>query len=265
MPRAIDAHVHPPFDRGPAPPEAIEAFAAKYRDLDIKGNLLATDARSATGRPHVSNEYVAGIIKTYPDTFIGFGSVDPWQGKMAIYEVERCIKELGLIGIKFRPYLQEFFPNDPRFYPIWEKCQELKAPVLFHTGTTGAGRGLPGGRGIHLKYGQPIPCLDDVAADFPELTIIGAHPSFPWQDEMLAVAVHKANVYIDLSGWAPKYFSPKLIQYCNTLLKDKALFGSDYPALSPERWLTEFEACPFKEEVRPKILKDNAIRVLGLS
>src|SRR5690606_25289726 len=115
------------------------------------------------------------------------------------------------------------------------------------------GAGSPGGSGIKLKYCRPIPYLDDVAADFPELKIIAAHPAWPWQPEMLAVARHKSNVYIDLSGWAPKYFPPDLIQYANTLLKDRVLFGSDFPLITPERWIKEFQDLPFKDEVRPMI------------
>ncbi len=106
--------------------------------------------------------------------------------------------------------------------------------------------------------------LDDIAADFPDLTIIIAHPSFPWQDEALAVAVHKPNVYIDLSGWSPKYFPPQLVRYANSLLQDKVLFGSDYPLITPQRWLRDFDALDIKPAVRPKILKDNAIRALRL-
>ena len=104
--------------------------------------------------------------------------------------------------------------------------------ALFHTGTTGIGAGMPGGGGVRLKYSNPM-CVDDVAADFPELDIILAHPSFPWQEEALAVAVHKPNVYIDLSGWSPKYFPEILVRYTNTLLRDKMLFGSDYPLITP--------------------------------
>ncbi len=109
-----------------------------------------------------------------------------------------------------------------------------------------------------------MPYLDDLAADFPNLTIIGAHPSWPWQEEMLAIAVHKTNVYIDLSGWSPKYFPPSLVQYANTLLQDRVLFGSDYPFITPERWLKDFEKAGFKPEVHEKILFQNAQRLLNL-
>jgi predicted TIM-barrel fold metal-dependent hydrolase len=141
--------------------------------------------------------------------------------------------------------------------------QEHGMVALFHSGQTGIGAGLPGGGGIRLKYSNPLD-LDDVAVDFPDLRIVIAHPSFPWQDEALAVATHKPTVYIDLSGWSPKYFPPQLVRYANTLLKDKVLFGSDYPVLTPDRWLADFDTLDIRPDVRPRILKDNAARLLGL-
>ena len=141
--------------------------------------------------------------------------------------------------------------------------EELGAIARFHTGQTGIGAGVPGGGGIRLKYSNPL-YIDDVAVDFPGLKIILAHPSFPWQDEALSIATHKPSVYIDLSGWSPKYFPPQLVQYANTLLQDKVLFGSDFPLLTPDRWLADFAKLPIKDEVRPKILKQNAARLLGL-
>ena len=116
---------------------------------------------------------------------------------------------------------------------------------------------------MRLKYSNPM-CVDDVAADFPGLDIILAHPSFPWQDEALAIAVHKPNVYIDLSGWSPKYFPENLIRYTNGPLKHKMLFGSDFPLITPDRWLADFAELPIKDEVRPLVLKENAARLLGL-
>jgi uncharacterized protein len=166
-------------------------------------------------------------------------------------------------GFKFHPSIQAFEPNDRRVYPLYEELQSLGVPALFHTGQTGIGSGLPGGRGIKLRYSDPM-LLDDVAADFPGLTIIAAHPSVPWQDAAIAVAQHKANVYIDLSGWSPKYFPPQLVRAANTLLKNKVLFGSDYPLIRPDRWIRDFAALEIKDEVRPLIMKENAIRALGL-
>jgi predicted TIM-barrel fold metal-dependent hydrolase len=148
-------------------------------------------------------------------------------------------------------------------YPLYEVIEEAGLPALFHTGQSGVGSGLPGGGGIRLKYSNPIH-VDDVAVDFPTLKIVLAHPSFPWQDEALAIAVHKPQVYIDLSGWSPKYFPPQLVHHANSLLRDRVLFGTDYPFITPDRWLADFDKLDIKPEVRPLILKQNAMRLLGL-
>lgn len=279
MPRAIDVHIHPPgpageslvsdpsvraYFRSAVVHEDVEQMAEYYASLDIFGVLFNIDSETATGVPPVPNDHVAGIVRRYPKQFAGFATVDPWKGRAAIAEAQRCAAELGLRGLKFHPQQQAFFPNDQRFYPLWEAAQRLGLTVLFHTGTTGVGVGRPGGGGIKLKYARPIPYIDDVAADFPELTIIMAHPSFPWQDEQLAMLVHKPNVYMDLSGWSPKYFSPLLVQYAKTLVQDKVMFGSDYPVISPERWLADFDGLGFDDAVRQKVLLGNARRVLKL-
>jgi predicted TIM-barrel fold metal-dependent hydrolase len=194
---------------------------------------------------------------------IPFASVDPARGRAGVLAARRLIEDHGVKGFKLHPTLQAFFPDDRRAYPLYEEIAAAGLPVLFHTGHSGIGSGLPGGGGLRLKYSNPLH-VDDVAADFPDLTIVLAHPSFPWQDEALSICLHKANVYIDLSGWSPKYFPPQLVQYANTLLRHKVLFGSDYPMITPDRWLADFERLPIKPEVLPLILKDNAIAMLGL-
>ena len=277
--QAIDVHVHVPapadhpstkekeamakYFGSDKMPDTPEEMYQKYKVLDIFAVIFEIDAETTSGEPYVGNDYVASIVQKYPEQFMGFASVDPWKGKLAIQELERSVKDLGLRGLKLHPTTQAFFPNDTRFYPLWEKAAELDIPVLFHSGQTGVGSGTPGGGGYKLKYSHPM-LLDDVAADFPNLTIIMAHPAVPWQEEQLAVALHKGNVYIDLSGWSPKYFRPILVQYISSLLKDKALFGSDYPVLQPDRWLRDFEQLELKEEVRRKILLENARTVLKL-
>jgi predicted TIM-barrel fold metal-dependent hydrolase len=189
-------------------------------------------------------------------------SVDPARPD-AVERAQRLVEQ-GAKGFKFHPNLQAFFPNDRGAYPLYEAIAEAGLPALFHSGHSGIGTGLPGGGGLRLKYSNPM-CLDDVAADFPTLQIVLAHPSFPWQDEAISICLHKDNVWIDLSGWSPKYFPSQLVQYANTQLRTKVLFGSDFPLITPERWLADFEQAPFKDEVRPLILKENAGRLLGLA
>ncbi|HSF63858.1 MAG TPA: amidohydrolase family protein, partial [Paracoccaceae bacterium] len=193
---------------------------------------------------------------------IPFASIDPAKGKTGAREARRLVRDFGVKGFKFHPTMQGFFPNDRMAYPLYEAIAEAGAIALFHTGQTGVGAGMRGGNGMRLKYSNPM-FIDDVAVDFPDMPIVMAHPSFPWQDEALAVATHKPNVWIDLSGWSPRYFPEILVRYANTLLKHKMLFGSDWPMIAPEKWLDAFDKAPFRDEVRPLILKENAMRLLG--
>jgi uncharacterized protein len=278
---AIDMHVHLPtasflegslkpyvepaarYFRTSVPVREMDEVAKYYEGLDIVGVLLAWDAETATGFPPLRNDEVAAIVKRYPGRFVGFASVDPWKGKAAINEMERAISELGLSGAKFHPGVQAFYPHDTRFYPLYEKISELGVPALFHTGTNALGAGTPGGMGIKLDHTRPI-YLDHVAADFPQLTIIGAHPSWPWHDEMLAIITHKSNVYMDLSGWSPKYIPKAIMDEARSRLQDRIMFGSDYPFITPERWFSDFDKLEgFSPEVRRKILFGNANRILG--
>nr|WP_083474919.1 4-hydroxyphenyl-beta-ketoacyl-CoA hydrolase [Pseudonocardia sp. AL041005-10] len=241
----------------------IDAIAEHYRARRIAAVVFTVDAPSGTGHPPLSSEEIADAAAAHADILIPFGSVDPHAGKAAVARARRLVTEHGVRGFKFHPSLQAFEPNDRAFYPLYEAISELGVPALFHTGQTGIGAGLPGGRGIKLRYSNPM-LLDDVAADHPDLTVVLAHPSVPWQDEAISIATHKSNVYIDLSGWSPKYFPPQLVRAANTMLRRKVLFGSDYPVITPDRWLADFETLEMKPEVRPMILKDNAVRMLGL-
>lgn len=273
---AIDTHVHLESEvKDNAANEAAQKYfgnsgasrspkdlAEYYRSRKI-GCVVFTVDEKLTGRPPVPNEEVAAFAAENSDVVMAFASVNPMRGAAAVEEAKRLIASGGIRGFKLHPPLQEFHPNDKAAYPFYEVLNEAKLPVIFHTGHSGIGTGMRGGGGIRLKYGNPMD-IDDVAVDFPDMKIILAHPSFPWQDEAISVCLHKPQVYIDLSGWSPKYFSPILIQYANTLLKKKMLFGSDYPLITPDRWMKDFAEAPFKDEVRPLILKENAIKLLGL-
>ena len=278
--KAIDMHIHIPRQPG-LPESAMEqtlknyfklseasedaaTMAAKYEAMDIKGVLLSINSKTTTGDEPDSNDYISDIVKAFPDRFIGFAAIDPWQSMLAVDELERSVKDLGLKGLKLHPIQQAFHPNDEQFYPLYQKCADLKVPVLFHCGMAASGWGMPGGGGLKLKYSAPIPGMDDVAADFPNLTVIMAHPGWPWIDQQIAVALHKPNVYLDLSGWLPRYIPNQLITEANTRLQDKVLFGSDYPFITPERWLRDWVKLPISDDVRKKILIDNAKKILSI-
>jgi uncharacterized protein len=242
----------------------VASIAEHYRARRTAAVVFTVDATAATGHPALSSEEIADLAAEHADVLIPFGSVDPHAGRAAVVRARQLVTGHGVRGFKFHPSLQAFEPNDVRYYPLYAAIAELGVPALFHTGQTGIGAGLPGGRGIKLRYSAPM-LLDDVAADFPELTIVMAHPSVPWQDEAISIATHKENVYIDLSGWSPKYFPPQLVRAANGLLKRKVLFGSDFPVITPDRWRRDFDALEIKDDVRPLILKDNAVRMLGLA
>jgi predicted TIM-barrel fold metal-dependent hydrolase len=273
---AIDTHVHLHAESsGNAADDAARKYFG-YTDATLKPGDVAEYYRSRkigcvvfsvdeqiTGRPMVSNDDVIALASENADVMIAFSSVNPTRGSEAVAEARRLIRA-GTRGFKLHPPLQQFRPNDPAVYPFYEVIAEARLPVIFHTGHSGIGTGMPGGGGIRLKYGNPMD-VDDVAVDFPDMPIVLAHPSFPWQDEALSICLHKPQVFIDLSGWSPKYFPPSLIQYANTLLRQKMLFGSDFPFITPERWLADFENTPIRDDVRPLILKENAKRLFGMS
>ena len=244
---------------------SIDEMADQYRAREMMAVIMNSTDVSTSGRVPVPNDYIAAAVRKHPDVFMGFGAIDPHLGRLAQDEVRRCAEELGLKGIgELHAARQHFFPNEPKFYPIWEEAAKHNMPILFHTGMLAAGAGTPGGMGYKMKYNRPIPHLDDVAADFPNLKIIAAHPSWPWSEESLAICRHKTNYYIDLSGWAPKYWPASLTQFAGSILQDRVLFGSDWPAITPERWIKEFEELPFKPEVRQKIMLTNATRLFNL-
>jgi len=272
---AIDMHVHlePEEDNlvdsaakkyfgDSGAPRRHREMADFYRSRKI-GFVVFTVDEKLTGKPFLSNDTVLRFAAENADIAIPFISIDPHRGEEGVAEAKRLLATGKVRGLKLHPPVQQFSPNDRVAYPLYEVFAKEKLPVIFHTGHSGIGTGLPGGGGVRLKYGNPLP-IDDVAVDFPDMPIIMAHPSFPWQDEAISICLHKPNVYIDLSGWSPKYFAPQLIQYANTRLKDKVLFGSDFPLITPDRWIADLEKTAIREEVRPLILKENARKLLGL-
>jgi len=278
--RAIDFHVHLPtpdwldgsmagyveaaeaYFRAPVQRASLTELAGRYRGLNVRAVLLAWDAETATGRPRVPNETVAAACRDFPDVFTGLGSVDPHKGEAAVAEVAN-IAALGLHGVKFHPSLQAFAPDDPVYWPVFAACQEHGLLALFHTGTSGIGAGQPGGQGIGLDYARPIR-LDAVAAAHPGLTVVAAHFGWPWHMELVAMALHKSNVYIDISGWSPKRIPAELVRELRGRLAGQFLWGSDFPFITPERCLIELESLDLPEPVLSRVLHENAARILGL-
>ncbi|WOF42288.1 amidohydrolase family protein [Sphingopyxis indica] len=278
---AIDVHVHAEIScRQPLDPIQAEFNAhastyfgipekrptiaetiAYYRQCNIGFVMFTVDMESGTGITRIPNEEIAEAAGENADIMMAFASIDPHKGKAGALEARRLIEDYGVRGFKFHPPLQDFDPGDPMAWPLYEIIDHYGLPAIFHTGHSGMGTGMPGGGGIRLKWGQPI-LVDDVAVRFPNMKIILAHPSWPWTDEALSMALHKPNVFIDLSGWSPKYFPPQIVRYANGQLGDKFLFGSDYPLLPPEKWIAAFREAGFKPELHEPILKTNALDLL---
>jgi predicted TIM-barrel fold metal-dependent hydrolase len=252
------------YFRGEPVLPAVEDIAAAYREREMLAVVFTVDSSLTTGMPRIPNEDVIAGAAAHPDVLIPFASIDPRRGAEGVAEARELLAEGTVRGFKFHPNLQQFAPNDRAVYPLYEVIADAGAIALFHTGHSGIGAGLPGGGGIRLRYSNPM-LVDDVAVDFPEMPIVLAHPSFPWQDEALSVAMHKSQVSIDLSGWSPKRFPPQLVQYAKTILRRQVLFGSDFPLITPDRWIRDFATLEFDEDVTRLIMRDNALRLLGLA
>ena len=262
--RAVDTHAHQPTSvfledaGGRMMRDAAEKFGAEmetksygemvaeYHEAGVgRTVLLGWDAETNTGNPPVPNDHVAEVRDEYPEFFVGFGSVDPLKDD-CVEEARRCVEDLDLSGFKFQQIAQGFAPNDPEHRELFDTIEDLGVPVVFHGGNSTLGAGAPGGRGLRVKYGDPM-LVDDVAAEHPDLDILLAHPAFPWEKQQLAICQQKGNVYMDLSGWLPRYIDDQGLQYAGTILQDKVMFGTDYPP-----------------EVQRKLLWENAETLLDL-
>ncbi|AFK21502.2 amidohydrolase (plasmid) [Haloferax mediterranei ATCC 33500] len=281
-PRIIDTHAHQPTAEfledagGEMMQDAANRFGAEmetwdyeemieeYHDHGIgKAILLGWDAETNTGNPPVPNDYVADVRDEHPDFFIGFGSVDPLKDD-CVEEAIRCVEDLGLSGFKFQQIAQGFDPSDDEHTELFDTIEDLGVPVVFHGGNSTLGACSPGGRGLKIKYGNPM-LIDDVAAEHPDLKILIAHPAFPWEQEQLAICQQKGNVYMDLSGWLPKYIDEQVLHYAKTVLQDKVMFGTDYPMIRPEQWFESFDDhFDASDEVKRKLLWENAEEFLEL-
>ncbi|HEV8358945.1 MAG TPA: amidohydrolase family protein [Candidatus Thermoplasmatota archaeon] len=278
MVQVIDVHAHPPlpaflqrsggayvraaeaYFRTRFEPVGLDAMMKHYDGLGIgRAVLLGWDGERATGLPALPNDTLVEAVRDHPSFFVGFAGVDPLRSK-ALEELERCAR-LGLRGVKLHPTGQDVVPDDPALAPFWRRCEDLGLVVLVHTGVTGLGAGAPGGLGLRLEPSRPLH-LDAVAARFPALQIVAAHAGWPWHDELLAIAMHKANVWVDVSGWVPRYLPQVVWDYANGPLKRKVLFGSDYPFVEPGRVLEGLRDV-LKPEVQPLVLGENAERLLA--
>jgi uncharacterized protein len=205
----------------------------------------------------LSNDEVAALVQAHPDRFVGVASVDLARPMQAVRELRRCVRELGLRALRVLPWLWDRPPNDRWYYPLYAECVELGIPFCLQVGHTGPM--------CRSEPGRPIPYLDDVALDFPELTIVGGHIGYPWTQEMIALATKYPNVYIDTSAYKASRYPRELVEYIAGHGRSKVLFGSNFPMIRPLECLADLERLGLSEEVRASFLGGNASRVFGLT
>jgi len=276
--RAIDVHVHPStrgldahacnyFRRDlNALPRAAESFAALYAGQEVKALLIGWHPSTVIEGARNSNDHVIELVNSYPDAFAGIlASLDTAAEDLngvARY-AEELVQNPRVVGFKFHPPDQGFYPDDRRLYGIWEALQAGDKPVMFHVGFTVLGAGTDGGSGIALDYGRPIH-LDTLARDFPRMKILAAHPGWPWEQELIGVITHKKNVYVDTSGYLAEQLPEVFRRAIAGRLQDKALFGTDFPYVDLEAALISFDKLDFRDSVKEKILLGNARRLFGI-
>ncbi len=204
----------------------------------------------------ISNDEVAGFVRQAPDRLAGVGSVDIRRPRDAVKEIRRCVRDLGFKAIRVLPWLWEMPPTHARFYPVYDECCELGVPFCTQVGHTGPL--------MPSEVGRPIPYIDQVAIDFPELVIVCGHIGYPWTDEMIAVATKHANVYIDTSAYTVKRYPANLVAYLKAHGRGKVMFGTNWPMIAPKKALEEFEALGLDDATQAAFLCGNAARVFGL-
>ena len=276
--RAIDVHVHPStrgldthacnyFRRDLKDvPQTAEEFAELYLRQDVKALLIGWHPSTVHEGARNSNDHVLDLVANYPSSFAGvLASLDPSALDLhaVAHYAEELVRNPKVVGFKFHPPDQGFYPSDKKFYEIWDVLQAGGKPVMFHIGFTVLGADTDGGSGIGLDYGRPIH-LDTLAKDFPQMKIVAAHPGWPWVEETIGVVTHKKNVYVDTSGYLAEQL-PELFQKAiGGRLQDKALFGTDFPYVDLVKALASFDKMGFKDRVKEKLLLSNAKNLFGL-
>lgn len=277
--RAIDVHVHPStrgldthacnyFRRELSEvPRTADGFADVYLQQDVKALLIGWHPSTVNEGARNSNEHAMELVVNHPKSFCGvLASLDTNSTDLpgVAHYAEELVRDPKIIGFKFHPPDQGFYPSDKRYYDIWEVLQAGGKPAMFHIGFTVLGANTPGGSGIGLDYGRPIH-LDTLAKDFPRMKILAAHPGWPWVEETVGVLTHKKNVYVDTSGYLAEQLPELFKKAIGTRLQDKALFGTDFPYVDLAKALSSFDRMNFKDSVKEKLLLSNTRNLFGLA
>ena len=238
----------------------FEKFLENMQQSGI--SLAILHAEYTYGNVHMLNKTVGGLVQKHPDKLIGFAGIDPLASEEPLNDLDRYVNEWGMKGLNLQPWVQGLYPNDKRFYPLYDYCQQNKLPVAIHASINFS-------MNRKIDYSRPLH-LDEIACDFPSLTIVANHGGWPWVNEMIAVAWKHPNIYLETGGVSPKYISragtgwEPFLAYGNSMLQDQILFATN--SLIPhERVVKELDLIPLKDHVKEKFLYKNAMRILGLS
>jgi len=245
------------------PVKTEEEMVGDFKRNKVEPVIVALDVEHEINTVPTDNEYVAMLRNKYDCIAQAWGTVDPYRGRTAIEQAEYAIKTLKLLGFHFHPIAGGYAVSERAFYPLWDAIQGMGVPVCIDIGMTGVGGQMPGGNGLKLRHAHPL-AVDEIAADFPKLKIVMAHPGYPWVDEATAVCLHKGNVFWEMSGWGVKYIPESIKRDIRGRLKDKIMFGSDYPSLTYERLIKEWMEVGYPDEILEKFFHKNAETVLGL-
>lgn len=222
-------------------------IAVRAGDLNVRGSF------------ELPIDRVAAVCARWPDRFSGLAGVDPFRGMKGLADLTYAVKECGFVGAHLYPHWFGLAPDHAKYYPYYAKCAELGVPIMMQVGHNlvyTRERRLP-------SVGRPI-TLDQVAIDFPELTLIGIHIGVPWTDEMISMCWKHPNVYTAGDAYAPRHWPASYVHYLNTYGRDKVLFGTDWPVIDPERAVREVKELGLRPESERGLMRDNALRIFKL-
>ncbi len=242
---------------------SIPDYLTKMDRAGIERSLLAAVRAgdlAVKGSWELPYQRVAEVCRRHPERFSGLAGIDPYRGMQGLRDLEQSVKEFNFIGAHLYPHWFGLAPDHAKYYPYYAKCCELGIPIMMQVG-----HNLVYSRERRLaSVGRPI-CLDQVAIDFPELTLIGIHIGVPWTDEMLSMCWKHENVYVAGDAYAPKHWPQQFVHYANTYGSHKVLFGTDWPVIDPERAIREIDELGLKPSSKARLLRDNAVRIFKLS
>lgn len=222
-------------------------IAVRAGDINVRGSF------------ELPVDRVAAVCDRWPDRFSGLAGVDPFRGMKGLADLTHAVRDLGFVGAHLYPHWFSLAPDHAKYYPYYAKCAELDVPIMMQVGHNlvySRERRLP-------SVGRPI-TLDQVAIDFPELTLVGIHIGVPWTDEMISMCWKHPNVYTAGDAYAPRHWPASYVHYLNTYGREKVLFGTDWPVIDPERAVREVKELGLRPESERALMRDNALRVFKL-